>query len=202
MHHTDHDGVEVLVADNLIFSNGKVHRKIEGRQNAGGLVINTGKNVQLLRNRVHTATADMTYQCYGTCGVDTAKSSGNVHCGGTVSTDAYPTSIFVQAPDCAALSKAAIRARYPVSTAPTAVPQYAFFKGHVDPLVVRPKTTNLSRAIEDENVNSGIVIGDQHAGSAAVRCGGGGGGGDATSNVLTSVAATAMMAAAAALAHH
>eukprot|EP00929_Paragymnodinium_shiwhaense_P006059 TRINITY_DN10887_c0_g2_i1.p1 TRINITY_DN10887_c0_g2~~TRINITY_DN10887_c0_g2_i1.p1 ORF type:complete len:587 (-),score=93.54 TRINITY_DN10887_c0_g2_i1:652-2310(-) len=99
VHKTNHANVSVDVIDNVIFDNGKTTRDVEGRQNAGGLVINSGNDVMLTGNKVWTSVqADFTYQCYGSCVVD-SDSKNNEHCVGKLSSS-YPTSMFATAGDC------------------------------------------------------------------------------------------------------
>lgn len=43
VHKTNHPDVTVVVENNVVFNNGRVTRDIEGRQQAGGLVVNQGK---------------------------------------------------------------------------------------------------------------------------------------------------------------
>jgi len=75
VHKTNH----AVVQSNWLFSNGRVTKDIEGRQDAGGLVINNSENVTLSRNTVAIHEAgDISFQCFGTCGF--TDGAGNVAC--------------------------------------------------------------------------------------------------------------------------
>ena len=72
VHKTTNNNVEVNVANNIVFDNGKTRKVEESRQTAGGLTINSGDyaSTQALRNNVVTAGADdVSYQCFGTCNI-------------------------------------------------------------------------------------------------------------------------------------
>ena len=73
VHKTTNPDVIVNVTNNIIFDNGKTTKDIEGRQDAGGLTVNSGgasitSNVTLKGNHVtQNIQNDITYQCFGTC---------------------------------------------------------------------------------------------------------------------------------------
>ena len=76
VHKTTHPDVTVNVKNNRIFDNGRTtsdKNEGEGRQNAGGLTVNTGTeegNLNLLNNKVTASNApDSAYQCFGVCNV-------------------------------------------------------------------------------------------------------------------------------------
>ena len=95
---------------------------LEGRQAAGGFVINNGHAVTVADNIVETRVAeDYTYQCFGTCDVLTDTSTDNSHCTGQRSAS-FPSAAFRSTSVCDTDTDA-IRQRYPLSTAPTE-PQY------------------------------------------------------------------------------
>ena len=88
VHKTTHDNVTVNVVNNRVFDNGVTTKDSgvdEGRQDAGGLTINSGSatsNVYLLNNKVVADVQDdMSYQCFGTCNL-TEGSGNNIECGG------------------------------------------------------------------------------------------------------------------------
>jgi hypothetical protein len=88
VHKTTHDNVTVNVVNNRVFDNGVTSKNSgvdEGRQDAGGLTINSGSatsNVYLLNNKVVADVQDdMSYQCFGTCNL-TEGSGNNIECGG------------------------------------------------------------------------------------------------------------------------
>ena len=135
VHKTYKTGVVVEVEGNVLFNNGRTSRTLEGRQKAGGFVVNnagatgTPPAVLLRDNVVQTEAADdMTYQCFGTCNI-AAASQGNQRCTGGVSST-FPMSMFPSAGGACTFDPAAeaatIRARYPASSAPL-TPQYAYF---------------------------------------------------------------------------
>eukprot|EP00440_Ansanella_granifera_P009249 gb/GFBE01010024.1/.p1 GENE.gb/GFBE01010024.1/~~gb/GFBE01010024.1/.p1 ORF type:complete len:365 (+),score=50.22 gb/GFBE01010024.1/:1-1095(+) len=146
VHKTNHANVTVQVTENLIFDNGRVTKDVEGRQTAGGLVINNGNNVHLADNQVWTQdSSDVTYQCFGTCTI-AASSQDNSHCVGTISSK-LPSEIFQNEDDCSTVFFSNVRAQYPTSTAPTE-PQYCFFDVSADcnaaslvPWLLSPTTT-------------------------------------------------------------
>lgn len=86
MHKTTNPSAKVYVKDNRIFENGTTIKDVEGRQNAGGIVINSGSSeitgVVTLKNNRSTVDVplDKPYQCFGECSV-TSWSSGNLACG-------------------------------------------------------------------------------------------------------------------------
>ena len=131
VHKTTHDNVSVEVKNNLIFDNGRTTKDVEGRQNAGGLAINSGGSSntsrQILKsNRVTTTQeGDVAYQCFGTCEVD--NSSWNKACGSEPSSklDSGAFSTNVDCDDIAA-SNQAVRDSYPESFMPLE-PQYDGF---------------------------------------------------------------------------
>jgi hypothetical protein len=103
VHKTTHDNVTVNVERNRIFDNGATMVDSEGRQDAGGLTVNSGDEVStqtLIDNLVTTDESDTTFQCFGDC-IEVAGSSGNTHCGGDVSSD-YDADIFDLSVDCTA----------------------------------------------------------------------------------------------------
>ena len=118
VHKTTHDNVSVQVKNNLIFDNGRTTKDVEGRQNAGGLAINSGGSSntsrQILKsNRVTTTQeGDVAYQCFGTCEVD--NSAWNKACGsepsGKLDSGAFLTD--VDCDDIAAANQA-VRDSYP-----------------------------------------------------------------------------------------
>ena len=85
VHKTTNDDVTVYVSGNRVFENGKTDKEIEGRQSAGGLVVNTGEVdgvVTLKENSLSVdVEGDKPYTCFGDCTI-TAWSSGNLACGG------------------------------------------------------------------------------------------------------------------------
>ena len=87
---------------NKIFDNGKTDKTVEGRQDAGGLTINTGDTsgeVMLVDNEVTAAALpDRTYQCYGTCTL-LSGSSGNTVCGGDANSS-LDSAAFATGTDC------------------------------------------------------------------------------------------------------
>ena len=135
VHKTYKVGVTVVVEGNTLFNNGRTSRTLEGRQKAGGFVINNAQvsgappSVIMIGNRVETDPSqaeDMTYQCFGGCSL-AAESSGNEKCNGA-SSSSFPSTIFAN--HVCAFSQAdadAIRLRYPTSDAPE-YPQYAYFQ--------------------------------------------------------------------------
>jgi hypothetical protein len=135
VHKTSNAAVTVHVEGNVVFGNGRTTRDIEGRQAAGGLVVNHGPPagcLSLVDNVVFTRNAeDVTYQCFGGCSISDSDSTGNVHCYGAVS-NSYPSGVFQSEVDCDSfLDMDGIRAKYPASAMPSAVPQYSFFPGHI-----------------------------------------------------------------------
>ena len=91
VHKTTHPNVTVNVKNNRIFDNGRTttdKESGEGRQNAGGLTVNTGTaagNVNLRNNKVtaESAPGDSAYQCFGECNL--IDPSNNSVCGGAPS---------------------------------------------------------------------------------------------------------------------
>lgn len=122
----------VVVSGNRIFDNGRTFTTWEGRQNAGGVVINSGSktvtsDVTMLSNLVSAnALPDRTYQCYGACAL-TDGSAGNTACGGAPAS-AYRDDAFVQT-NCTqqGADLQALRALYPRSSMPHC-PQYTPFR--------------------------------------------------------------------------
>ena len=88
VHKTTNPAVTVFVDNNQVFNNGKTTKDPEGRQDAGGLAINSGSAVSKVHliNNIVTANAspDRTYQCFGTCTL-LSDSTGNQACGGSPS---------------------------------------------------------------------------------------------------------------------
>lgn len=90
MHKTTNPDVTINVLNNRVFDNGvtTTDRDEEGRQDAGGLTINSGhatSNVLLKNNKVTAAAdPDRTYQCFGECNL-LAGSKNNSVCGGGAS---------------------------------------------------------------------------------------------------------------------
>ena len=66
-----HKSNNAVVRNNVVFGNGRVSKTREGRQDAGGIVINNSVNVTFDNN---TASVDLeddvAFQCFGTCGID------------------------------------------------------------------------------------------------------------------------------------
>eukprot|EP01052_Picozoa_sp_SAG31_P009887 SAG31_NODE_530_length_14420_cov_4.259968_3_plen_286_part_00 len=133
VHQTNNANVAVVVERNIIFNNGRTSAALEGRQAAGGLVINHGNNVVVRDNIVKTTSArDYSYRCFGTCNVVPSTSTNNSHCNGVVS-PGFPASAFRTKSLCG-INEAAIRARYPRSgagstSARQTSPEYIFFPG-------------------------------------------------------------------------
>lgn len=126
VHKTNHQNVEVFVERNHLFDNGRTTRDVEGRQAAGGFVINNGHAVTVTNNIVATSVGeDYAFQCFGVCSVRTEVSTGNSHCTGQLSAS-FPESMFRSTPICDEDTDA-VRQRYPTSTAPSE-PQYIFFE--------------------------------------------------------------------------
>ena len=100
---TTNSDVKITIQYNKIFDNGRTSREYEHRQNAGGVVINSGGDYftsrqELIDNTVSSNPhPDQTYQCYGNCILDDY-STGNTWCGGKYS-EAFPDSAFTTA-DC------------------------------------------------------------------------------------------------------
>ena len=73
VHRTTNNAVTVNVEGNEVFDNGQTTKELEGRQNAGGLAVNSGGHsitakLYLNDNKVSAgALPDRTYQCFGTC---------------------------------------------------------------------------------------------------------------------------------------
>ena len=71
VHKTTHENVTVNVKNNRIFDNGRTTsaEDQEGRQNAGGLTVNTGTvtgHVNMSNNKVSAnPEPDSAYQCFG-----------------------------------------------------------------------------------------------------------------------------------------
>lgn len=64
VHKTTHDNVEVNVANNIVFDNGRTRKIEEDRQTAGGLTVNSGDYTStqtLINNVVSTGTEDVSY---------------------------------------------------------------------------------------------------------------------------------------------
>ena len=178
VHKTNHANVRVTVRGNTLFDNGRTVRGFpEYRQNAGGLVINMGKQVSLRYNKVLTSVSadDQTFQCFGTCELDLATSEGNVGCNGAIS-NKYNSAVFASNPaaSCAELSADAVdwRACYITSTAPK-TPQYAFFPGFTPP---PPTPVDNEEGGSGDDDNSGGNDGDDR------NQGGGGNGTSGSSN--------------------
>ena len=86
VHKVIHPDATINVRNNKIFDNGSTTTCIEGRQQAGGLTINSGgnatSNVLLEGNKVFGADDDVSYQCFGgTCNL-VEGSQNNIACGG------------------------------------------------------------------------------------------------------------------------
>jgi hypothetical protein len=131
VHKTTHENVSVEVKNNLIFDNGRTTKGVEGRQNAGGLAINSGgssiTSYQTLKsNRVTTqsGTGDSAYQCFGTCVLE--NSAWNKACGSDPSSK-LDAGAFIEY-DCDALAtlNQETRDSYPDSQMPIE-PQYQGF---------------------------------------------------------------------------
>jgi len=123
VHNTNNPSVQVMVKDNIVFSNGKTTKDVESRQEAGGITINSGVNVHLEGNIVSTAVdGDFGYQCFGTCHI--AEGHGNTAC--TPANIAPEFTAFATQSSSCQIDQAEIRARYPTSSMP-ASPQYEHF---------------------------------------------------------------------------
>ena len=90
VHRTTNDAVTVHVKENEVFDNGRTSRNLEGRQDAGGLAVNSGGNkitakLILKDNKVQTEASDTTYQCFGTCKLIQGYSGNNLYCTGKLS---------------------------------------------------------------------------------------------------------------------
>ena len=144
VHKTSNPKVKVFVEKNIVFGNGRTTRDVEGRQKAGGVVVNHGPpagRLSLIENIVYTDTIeDVTYQCFGGCSISKNESHDNVKCIGAVSSS-YPDEIFRSVNCNSYLNFTAIRSRYSKSTQPTRVPQYSFF---AKPLNTPSSTTSSS----------------------------------------------------------
>ena len=86
VHKTTGEGVDVRVVNNLVVANGQTSPRIEKRQNAGGIAINSGGNDIEAKhtfqgNHVHVGSGDISYQCYGKCTL-VGGSAQNTYCGG------------------------------------------------------------------------------------------------------------------------
>merc|ERR1712151_43625 len=106
VHKTTNEKVKVIVSNNTVYNNGQTKREEEGRQDAGGLTINSGSksidsNVIMKSNRVTTSSSDKTYQCFGSCKVSD-DSQFNKSCGGSIN-PAYPTTAFMNF-DCSEIA--------------------------------------------------------------------------------------------------
>lgn len=94
----------VHVEGNQVFDNGRTFSTWEGRQNAGGVVINSGGSTidataTFVDNLVSSSDSpDRTYQCFGSCSMST-ESSGNTACGGSPNS-AYNDEYFDDSVDC------------------------------------------------------------------------------------------------------
>ena len=91
VHRTTNDAVTVHVKENEVFDNGRTSRHPEGRQDAGGLAVNSGGNkitakLILMDNKVQTEANDTTYQCFGTCKL-IGESGNNLYCTGKLSNE-------------------------------------------------------------------------------------------------------------------
>lgn len=139
VHKTTHENVTVNVLRNKIFDNGKTEKEVEGRQDAGGLTINTGDAAGevLLQDNQVTASAlpDRTYQCFGTCTL-LAGSSGNTVCGGDYNTK-LDSAAFATGTDCdqQAADFAALRALYPDAQMPLSAQYTPFLEPDLTPVM-------------------------------------------------------------------
>ena len=148
----------VKVKDNRIFDNGRTSVAWEGRQNAGGFVLNSGRQnaVTLRSNRVSANADASTYQCYGSCKHALASSSeGNTACGGALS-PAYPSDAFVPT-DCRqqAADFQALRKLYPSAEMPLC-PQYTPFRQAQGFNCVEPTTDERGRSRAAEGRQSSL----------------------------------------------
>ena len=114
----------VNVTNNRVFDNGVTTKNSgteEGRQDAGGLTINTGhavSNVYLKNNKVVAdEEGDFAYQCFGTCNL-TGGSGNNLECGGSHSNKLGDAGWKTSGCDAERASDAEIRAQYPESHVP------------------------------------------------------------------------------------
>lgn len=104
IHKTTDPFVTVQVEDNIVFDNGRTFKTWESRQNAGGIVVNSGDDssieatVAFVGNAVTTDSSDTTYQCFGSCDL-TSDSEDNTACGGSVNAQ-YDSSAFDDTVDC------------------------------------------------------------------------------------------------------
>lgn len=119
VHKTTHENVTVEVRSNTIFDNGQTDPAIEGRQQAGGLTVNSGgagtvSNVELMSNKVTTGTSDVAYQCFGSC-VLSEESAWNKACGSSPSEKFEPSAFMTYDCSFSGSENDAIRAQYPPS---------------------------------------------------------------------------------------
>lgn len=129
VHKTTHEDVSNVVSNNWIFDNGKTRSFEEGRQQAGGITINSGDYTsyqQMWNNQVRTDESDVAYQCFGTCELED-QSYGNMYCGGSVS-DKLDATAFVAETNCTQYDILfdEMRSLYTWSGMPTC-PQYTDF---------------------------------------------------------------------------
>ena len=139
VHKTTHENVTVNVERNVIFDNGVTDKDVEGRQDAGGLTINTGDaagSVLLVDNKVTAAALpDRTYQCFGDCTL-LSGSSGNTVCGGDANSS-LDSAAFETGTDCdqQAVDNAALRAQYPDAQMPVAAQYTPFLEPDITPVM-------------------------------------------------------------------
>lgn len=132
IHKTTNPKAKVHVVNNRVFDNGKTSSKWESRQNAGGVVVNSGGHsidakVRLAHNKVVTGDRpDVTYQCYGSCSF-TRNSKSNTACGG-MPNKAFKSRIFESDFNCGKQYShfQRLKAKYPDSKMPNC-PQYTPF---------------------------------------------------------------------------
>ena len=148
----------VVVSRNRIFDNGRTFTTWEGRQNAGGAVVNSGSktvtsDVTMVSNLVSAnALPDRTYQCYGACAL-TAASAGNTACGGAPAS-AFRDNAFAQT-NCTQQSAdlQALRALYPSSQMPHC-PQYTPFREAKGYDCVEPGSSRVRAVVEEVETTS------------------------------------------------
>lgn len=130
---TTNPAVTVHVENNQVFDNGRTFSTWEGRQNAGGVVVNSGgstidASATFVNNKVtSSAYPDRTYQCFGSCAF-TEESEDNTACGGSPNST-FDDSAFDDSADCTtqASNNEDTRALYPSSQMPYC-PQYTPFR--------------------------------------------------------------------------
>ena len=116
-----HKSHNAYVEGNVVFGNGRVSKDIEGRQDAGGIVIHTSTGATFKNNIVTSAIeGDFAYQCFGgTC--DHKDEGGNLACPSSTRVNKVFTGV-VKADEC---SKSNNKLTDYVSTM-AADPQYTY----------------------------------------------------------------------------